>query len=129
MDGGGILVLLTVAAIGLAIYAVQRHQSERETAKTAPPKSVLSPQTEMAIIKEEIEITGWGTFSRIGLTVAIGIETFALLGASNIFQHMQAGVAFIGSAILFGLGVALGRTRTYRVYHVNSSVKKFSLPE
>jgi hypothetical protein len=61
--------------------------------------------------------------------VAIVIETFGVRGAKNYFDAIQAGIAFIGSAILFGLGVAMGRVRTYRVYRAEGAENKSPLPE
>jgi hypothetical protein len=134
MDGGGIIVLFLVAAVGLLIYVVWRYLHDRQIEKhgqrheTPARVQAAGPEVEIAVIKEEIEITSWGNFSRIALAIAIVIETFGVLGASNYFQAIQAGVAFIGSAILFGLGVALGRKRTYRIYRTDAADKGLTFP-
>jgi hypothetical protein len=113
---GGLIFIFIIAALGLVAYAVLRREREMNTDEAAKFAAVAALGTEFSVIKEEIEITSWGNFSRIALGIAIVVTTFALLGASNIVQQIQAGVSFIGSAILFGLGVALGRKRTYRIY-------------
>jgi hypothetical protein len=65
------------------------------------------------VFVEEISITSWGTFSRFALGIGLVIETIALLGSSNILQQIQAGVAFIGTAIVAPSELPWVEKRTY----------------
>ena len=56
------------------------------------------------------------------------IETFALLGSKNIVEQLQASVGFIGSAIVFSLGIALGRERTYKIYRADGAEGPVAAP-
>lgn len=104
--GSGPVLLLLAALIGLAIWK-ERRRRVRQRALEA---------RELAVIIEEVATTGGGniSFAMLVLTVLGSIAVFG--GAKTVFQEIAAGVLLIAGAILFGLGVALGRTRTYRIY-------------
>jgi hypothetical protein len=119
MSDGAIGTIILLGLIGLGVAAWYFRQQENTEMRPKPP----APGVERAVIVEEIEITNWGNFSRIGLIIAIAIETFGLLGANTVLQQTQVGVAFIGSAVLFGLGMTLGRKRTYRVYKRSAALE------
>jgi hypothetical protein len=48
------------------------------------------------------------------LILTVIATVFAYSQATTVFQQIEAGVSLIGGCILFGLGTALGRSRTYR---------------
>ncbi|MGY4399878.1 hypothetical protein [Bradyrhizobium sp. USDA 3315] len=126
----GFILFSGVFGIGILIYLVVRSERGMMASESAAQAAQAASKSgaEVAEIREEITVTGWGTFSRFGLGLGILIETIALFGATSIFQQIQAGVAFIGTAIVCGLGVAMGRRRTYRVYRAESKTGSV-LPE
>jgi hypothetical protein len=65
----------------------------------------------MAVIAERVETTGGGRLCILLLILIVIGTVFAYLQATTVFQQIEAGVSFIGGCILFGLGVALGRSR------------------
>ncbi|AVT76598.1 hypothetical protein RPPS3_25350 [Rhodopseudomonas palustris] len=70
---------------------------------------------EAAVIIEHVRMTWVGIVSLMLLVLTVIGAIVAYIAARTEFQQVQAGVSLIGSVLLFGLGVALGRRRTYRV--------------
>lgn len=104
--GGGASVVLILALAAVSYWASKRRRA-REQALQA---------REMAVMEEEVNSTTEGkiSFALLALSVLGSITIFA--AAKTVFQEIEAGVMLIAGSILFGLGVALGRTRTYRIY-------------
>jgi hypothetical protein len=50
----------------------------------------------------------------LGLTLLAGFASFS--SAANVIQQIVIGVGMLAGLGLFGLGAALGRKRTYRIY-------------
>lgn len=72
----------------------------------------------IAEIREQITFTPGGRICLIFLvlnTLLCGFGWFALNGA---VQQAAVGTAWIAGNVLWGLGAALGRRRTYTVYRV-----------
>ncbi len=69
----------------------------------------------IATIEEEVRLTAWGVISLILLILSVIGSLMVSAGATTVFQQIEAGVSLISGLLLFGLGVALGRRRTYRV--------------
>jgi hypothetical protein len=111
-----IITLLAIAClIGILALVSNWMTSKSDGPSEAAALVQFEPDPE-AIIREEIEITGWGWLSRVLLVLAVIVSAVTMADARNILQQIYAGVGFLGSAIVFGLGIALGRKRTYRVY-------------
>ncbi|WP_338688432.1 hypothetical protein V5279_23850 [Bradyrhizobium sp. 26S5] len=119
----GFILFSILIGIGILIYVAVGKERGMMASEDAAAQAASKLGVEIAEIREEVTITNWGTFSRFGLGLGILIETIALFGATSIFQQIQAGVAFIGTAIVCGLGVAMGRRRTYRVYRTASKTE------
>lgn len=81
---------------------------------------------ELATIVEEIQITAGGVICFILLIGTIVLAISAYSTAATVFQQIEAGVSLIAGCILWGLGVALGRRRTYRIYR---SERREAYPE
>ncbi|MBR1280351.1 hypothetical protein [Bradyrhizobium sp. AUGA SZCCT0283] len=103
----GIGVVIVIIGLWFAWATASRHRSER--------KAILRDR-EMAVIAERVETTGGGRLCILLLVLTVIGTVIAYSQATTVFQQIQAGVSFIGGCILFGLGAALGRSRTYRVY-------------
>lgn len=69
----------------------------------------------IATIEEEVRLTAWGAISLILLILTVIGSLIISTGATTVFQQIEVGVSLISGLLLFGLGVALGRRRTYRV--------------
>jgi hypothetical protein len=77
--------------------------------------AVLARQ-ETAVIVEQVRSTVGGAISAFFLLLT-WVASIVVYAASNtVFQQIEAGVALVAGTILCGLGVALGRRRTYRIY-------------
>lgn len=77
----------------------------------------------IATIEEEVRLTGWGAISLILLILTVIGSLIISAGATTVFQQIEAGVSLISGLLLFGLGVALGRRRTYRVVRASKPVQ------
>lgn len=78
---------------------------------------------QIAVITEEVEVTGWGSFCAV-LLVLHNIAIFLwLLSAKSAFQETVVAVAWTGGNVLWGLGVALGRRRKMRVYRIQEPIE------
>lgn len=87
-------------------------------------KPKADPATEIATIEEDVRLTGWGVFSLMLLILSVAFTAFAGMAAKTVFQQIEAGVSMIASLLLFGLGVALGRRRTYRIYRSAGPIER-----
>jgi len=101
-----------VAAFGLLIVVAMVLYWRRKDRTTAAAWS----RDEIATIVERVYVTGWGVFWGLVLALDCTISIVASMAATTIFQQIAAGVSLIGGAVIAGLGVALGRRRTYTVY-------------
>ncbi|MDN4982291.1 hypothetical protein QY049_03515 [Bradyrhizobium sp. WYCCWR 13022] len=114
---GGVTVgsmLLVVVVAALAIFLLVKIFRERE--KAIARRDAIAAMTEIGAVAEEFRITGWGWFSRAALVFSILLSIYAMDDARNVLQQILASVGLISSAIIFGVGMILGRRRTYRVY-------------
>ena len=97
----GIAVLIAAVVIALL---VQRAVAQALAAR------------ELANIVEEVTPTTCGSFC-IGMIVLTAIGAFfAFSAATTVFQQIEAGVAWIGGTIMFGIGAMMNQKRTYTVY-------------
>lgn len=71
---------------------------------------------ELATIVEEVRITPGGVICFILLVITVIATAFSYISAATVFQQIASGVSLIAGCILWGLGVALGQRRTYRIY-------------
>src|SRR5258705_9009182 len=113
--GGLLLAALVIAGAAFAVHLLVRDSRDRG-APPAVDRILIAGKMEIAAITEEIQITGWGRFSRIGLGIMFMLAVIGMAEARSMIDQIHVSVGFISSTILFGLGVALGRKRIYRVY-------------
>lgn len=79
-------------------------------AKWTPP-----PRTEIARIDEKATMSGGGVVCMVLLILhQIGI-VFAFAAANGAIQQATVGTLWIGGNVLWGIGIIVGRARTYRV--------------
>jgi hypothetical protein len=100
-------VFIAIVGIWFALGVAAQKRSERMAALQ---------DRELAVIVERVEVTVGGSLCTLLLIVTIIGTIFAYSKATTVFQQIEAGVSLIGGCILFGLGTALGRSRTYRIY-------------
>lgn len=107
--GGGIALVLGVGAIGVTRILQRQHLTEAKF-----------KGDQIAFIVEETKATPVGAIC-IGLlfmTVLLSLGSYA--AAKNIIQQIEAGISLLGGTVLFGLGAALGRRRTYHIMRSNA---------
>jgi nucleoside permease NupC len=104
---GYAIVLVLAVLIAAALY-YQRRRRRDET------DELIS--RELAVITERIDTTAGGAISGLLLTLSVIAALFEYGAATTVFQQITAGVTLIGGMALFGLGVAMGRRRTYTIY-------------
>ena len=109
-QGQGVAALgALIFIIGFIVWAIisSRKREEREAALAV---------RELAIIVEHVTMTGGGAICVILLLLTLAGSFFSLIAATTVFQQIEAGVFLLAGCVLFGLGIALGHKRTYRVY-------------
>ncbi len=111
IDNGALVALVTfvVAAVILiaAVTAAGKRRRQRQIELAA---------RELAVIVEHVQISAFGGICVVLLFVTVIGSVFGYSAAKTVFQQIEAGVSLIAGCILFGLGAALGQSRTYRVY-------------
>jgi putative copper export protein len=70
----------------------------------------------IASIEESIAFTGGGVIALVLLILSVALFSFAIIADTSAIRQAAYGTMLIGSVVLFGLFVALGRRRTYTVY-------------
>ena len=108
--------VLALVGIGVVIVIIGLWFAWTTTSRRRNERMATLREREMAVIVERVETTGGGRLCTLLLIFAVIGTVFAYSQATTVFQQIEAGVSFIGGCILFGLGTALGRSRTYRVY-------------
>lgn len=111
---GLILAGFAIIIIGLVLNAMVGARRRREQFDALK-------QREFAVMVEEVNSTGWGAFCIMMLVLTVLASVFGYNVAKTVFQQIEAGVTLIAGLILFGLGAALGRRRSYRLYRSEQS--------
>jgi hypothetical protein len=107
----GIILL----AVVIAIIVHVKSRKDTQLAWTEPTR------TEMARIEERVALSGGGVVCLILLILhQIGI-VLAFATTSDGIQLAAVGTLWIGGNTLWGIGIIVGRTRTYRVTQEESS--------
>jgi len=102
-----IMVVIALLITVVAGKAIDRRRRKREEELAS---------RELAIIVEDVAITAGGRISMAMLVLTIIYAVLVYVAAKTVFQQIEAGVTLIGGSIIWGLGIAVGRVRTYRVY-------------
>jgi hypothetical protein len=106
--GPAILIGLVLIAIVGIVTTMLRGRNEYR--RNGPPL------VETGYIKEESSLTAGGALSLVALIINLIVCGLFASAAQTVFQEIEIGVAFLGGNMLWGLGVAVGRRRTYRTY-------------
>jgi cytochrome b561 len=107
-----VIGFLTVVAIVIVVIVLALR--ERVTLRKQNASQLQA--RELAKITEEISMTGWGGFCVVMLVLTVAGSIGSYAAAKTVFQQIEAGVSLMAGLILFGLGSALGRRRTYTIY-------------
>jgi hypothetical protein len=102
---GSVFIGVVFAVIIILRWLNERNR-ERDKLKPAPTAS----------IEEKVTATAFGQFCMFLLGVTAFVTTLMFIGAKTVFNEMEAGIFLIAGTLLFGLGIAIGRTRSYAVY-------------
>src|SRR5579859_2033266 len=103
-----------VAGAGLAIAGVTR-QVDSHHKKNAAAQADRSFR-QIATIEQTESLTAGGLVCLVLMLIGVIWGGLLYLAATTVFQSIQAGVGTIVDILLFGLGVALLRKRSYRVF-------------
>ncbi|UGY23555.1 hypothetical protein HU675_0037300 [Bradyrhizobium septentrionale] len=110
---GGVLLLIFIA-----VFVFVAIEPKRGIQAFAPRQ-----RRQTAVIEEQSRLTGGGVICALLLVLSL-LGTMGLyVEAKTVFQQIQAGVAMIAAILLFGLGVAVLRRRTYKVFEMEAVVE------
>jgi hypothetical protein len=114
------IIGFSIVAVGIAVVILIL----RERAVFRWPREAALAAREPAVIVRDTQVTSGGVICFTLLILTVASTIFAYSRAITVFQQIEADVSLIsGSSILFGLGVALGRKRTFRIYPSEHRVK------
>ncbi|MHC2578196.1 threonine/homoserine/homoserine lactone efflux protein [Bradyrhizobium diazoefficiens] len=111
----------TIAIAALVVGAVIVYVAAHYFLVTRPRRRRIAGEEaelaarELAIIVEDVRLTAGGIVAAVLLVVTILYSFVTYEAATTVFQQIASGVSLIAGCIVWGLGVALGRRRTYRV--------------
>ena len=108
----GIVLLIVVALI---VFGVGTANSMRVLRRQREAEAILAAR-EMAVIVEEYKVTAGGTVSLLMLILTVLVAVGIFVSAKSAIHEIEAGVVLTAGSVIWGLGIALGRKRTYRIY-------------
>jgi hypothetical protein len=126
-----IVTLTVLVVVGAIVYGllkrvfykvpdqptVELQAAERDRlAKQRGTTAVATQSAAVATIQEHTQRTPEGNFCLILLLLNAAITIIAFLAESSAVRQAAYGTMLTGGSVLFGLGVVLGRTRTYIVF-------------
>lgn len=76
---------------------------------------------QIAIISERVTYSAGGLFAVLLLALSNAAAIYIWLAAINIVSETALAVLWIGNNVLWGVGVIVGRKRTYHVYRMPST--------
>lgn len=104
--GSLILAVVVALIIGVLIRQMYAERGRRDEMRAR----------ELAEMVEEVRLTWVGALCPVLLVIVAFVAAAGYARAVTILQQIEAGIAFLGAAVILGLGVAVGRRRTYRIY-------------
>jgi hypothetical protein len=121
----GSIILMAVLAIGLLIVFIVVERRDKAL-KATQAKQIQNPSPRFAVsarIEEDVATTPGGNICGFFLVVTILVSAVIFGVAETVFGQIEAGLFLIAGTLLFGLGIVLGRKRTYVVYQVDTASK------
>jgi hypothetical protein len=110
-------VLLGGAVIALFI-AIERRQRRLKGA----PAQIPAPKVfQSGLIEEDVKVSAGGIVCTVLLAFTIVVSVIVVAVSSTVFGQIEAGLFLIWGTLIFGLGIALGREKSYRVYQIKAT--------
>ena len=106
-----------IAAAGVALIAVILVASIWGWRRTRTPL----PELQIAVISERIAYSVGGILALLFLLLSNAAALYAWISGIGVVSETTLAIVWLGSTMLGGLGVIVGRRRTYRVYRMPSS--------
>ena len=101
-------IVLIVVALAIAIWAWRRARTPL-------------PELQIAVILERIAFSVGGILALLFLLLANAAVLYAWIRGLGGVSETSLALISLGSTVLGGLGVIIGRRRTYKVYRMPSS--------
>jgi hypothetical protein len=112
-----VVVGAAVIALFIAVERRDRRLKEQQSKQAQIPAARLFQSGQ---IEEDVRTTPGGNVCTVLLAITIVISVIIFFVAGTVFGQIEAGLFLICGILLFGMGIALGRERSYRVYQIET---------
>ncbi|HWW46573.1 MAG TPA: hypothetical protein VNZ94_01885 [Xanthobacteraceae bacterium] len=113
--GVGLVVSVFALLIWLGRRGGKKGEGQEPYRHVRPADDEPEPADAWAVASETVKVTWVGSVSLVALVASTVGYAGVLFHAETLFQQMEAHLSLLCCILVFGLGIALGRRRTYTI--------------
>jgi hypothetical protein len=112
------LVGVALVVMFIGVERRDRRLKEEKSKRAHIPAPIMFQSGQ---IEEDVKTTPAGNICIFLLIVTIVISMIIFGVSGTVFGQIEAGLLLISGTLLFGMGIAFGRERSYRVYQIEAA--------